>query len=368
MLVGMQNAHARVLGNKIYVGGGATGMIDLSCKVYVYDYVYDKWDVLSLSPVYNFALEVYDNSILLIGGREADSGVVTGEVWSWNQTDQIWKESPLQPMPTPRHSASSAAYGQYIVVAGGFAVTAPVSTVEVYSGTSEQWIPAQSLPQPQSHMKQVVANGTWILMGGSGSKGGTQMVFSTSLEALISNAEGRLLPSGFLTRNVLWRVLPQLPHSHSSAAYLGDSIVAIGREGGVSRSPVYVYSPDTLTWILVSELPLRIENSTVARIPNGDIVILGGVTKEKSEPSKQVYVASLQSIRTKIEQTTTPTATRDENHEPPINEPEDVPSRDAAVMFVEPADTVQPVRMYSRVKWNKSSRVRSQSSTDGDYS
>ena len=289
MLVGMQNAHARVLGNKIYVGGGATGMIDLSCKVYVYDYVYDKWDVLSLSPVYNFALEVYDNCIFLIGGREADSGVVTGEVWSWSQTDQMWKESPLQPMPTPRHSASSAAYGQYIVVAGGFAVTAPVSTVEVYSGTSEQWIPAQSLPQPQSHMKQVVANGTWILMGGSGSKGGTQMVFSTSLEALISDAEETLHLSDVPQQckeegSTIWRLLPHVPHMDSSIAYLGNVVVVLGKDGSTT-APIFALDSHLQNWVFVSELPFSCQNSVAVSIPGGALFIFGGIAYDASEKS-----------------------------------------------------------------------------------
>ena len=299
MPVGMQNAQARVLGNKIYIGGGTTGMIDLSRKVYVYDYVYDKWEVLPASPVYNFALEVYENNILLIGGRDTDSGEVTGDVFCWDQADKTWKDALLCPMPTARHSASCTTCGQYVVVAGGFAVTSPISTVEVYSGTRQQWLSAQSLPQAQSHMKQVVANGTWILMGGSGTKGGTHMVFSTSLEALISNAEERLLPYGSLARSHAWMTLPQLPYKHSSATYFGNSVVAMGRDGEVSRSPVYAYSPDTLTWILVGELPLKIENAIVATIPSGDVIILGGAANEQSEHSKQVYITSLQANRGK---------------------------------------------------------------------
>ena len=364
MPVGMQNAQARVLGNKIYVGGGTTGMIDMSSKVYVYDYIYDKWEILPKSPVYNFALEVYDSSILLIGGRDTDSGEVTGEVFFWNQAENIWKEDLLPSMPTARHSASSTTYGQYIVVAGGFALTTPVSNVEVYSGTKLQWLSAQHLPQAQSHMKQVVANGSLILMGGSGAKGGTLLVFSTSLETLISNAEERLLHHGSLAKSVVWKTLPQLPYMHSSAAYFGNSVVAMGREGSVSRSPVYAYSPDTLTWILVSELPFKIENATVIAIPSGDVMILGGLAGEHSEPSKQVYISSLLSSKGKASPKLTRAAIQGESQELLFKERKDL-QPPADVFETLPATSVSGATLLRTVWANThhtSDRLSSQSS------
>eukprot|EP00731_Ephydatia_muelleri_P029871 Em0021g394a len=281
MPVGMQNAQARVLGNKIYVGGGTTGMIDLSSKVYVYDYIYDKWEILSKSPVYNFALEVYDSSILLIGGRDTDSGEVTGEVFFWNQAESIWKEDLLPSMPTARHSASSATYGQYIVVAGGFAVTVPVSNVEVYSSTSQQWLFAHPLPLAQSHMKQLVNNGNWMLTGGSGNEGGTHLAFSASLDTLISKAKEQLPLAGKEDNCPIWITLPQVPHLYCSIACLGNLVVVLGKEDS-TLLPIFAYNSIDQSWMFMSELPFSCQCSTTVSIPGGALVLLGGVTYESS--------------------------------------------------------------------------------------
>ena len=281
MPVGMQNAQARVLGNKIYVGGGTTGMIDLSSKVYVYDYIYDKWEILSKSPVYNFALEVYDSSILLIGGRDTDSGEVTGEVFFWNQAENIWKEDLLPSMPTARHSASSATYGQYIVVAGGFAVTVPVSNVEVYSSTSQQWLFAHPLPLAQSHMKQLVNNGNWMLTGGSGNEGGTHLAFSASLDTLISKAKEQLPLAGKEDNCPIWITLPQVPHLYCSIACLGNLVVVLGKEDS-TLLPIFAYNSIDQSWMFMSELPFSCQCSTTVSIPGGALVLLGGVTYESS--------------------------------------------------------------------------------------
>ena len=301
MPVGMQNAQARVLGNKIYIGGGTTGMIDLSSKVYVYDYVYDKWEVLPASPVYNFALEVYENNILLIGGRDTDSGEVTGDVFCWDQADKTWKDALLCPMPTARHSASCTTCGQYVVVAGGFAVTSPISTVEVYSGTRQQWLSAQSLPQAQSHMKQVVANGTWILMGGSGTKGGTHVVFSTSLKDLIVDSEERLplsdVSQGKEEDCIIWRMFPHVPYLHSSIVCLNDSVVVLGKDQAIF-APIFAFNSHLQKWVFVRELPFPCHSSAVVSIPSGGFVVFGGVTQETST-SNIVHLVTLQKPRLK---------------------------------------------------------------------
>ena len=283
MPVGMKNAQARVLGNKIYVGGGTTGMIDKSSKVYVYDCIYDRWETLSMSPVYNFALEVYNSSILLIGGRDTDSGEVTGEVFCWSQAEGLWKDGLLPSMPTARHSASSTTYGQYIVVAGGFAVVSPISKVEVYSAINQQWLFAQPLPQAQSHMKQVVASGNWMLTGGSGNEGGTHLAFSTSLEALISNAkEQPPLLQGMEEKYSIWRILPQVPHLYCSIACLGNLALVLGKEAS-SQTPIFAYNSDDQSWAFMNELPFSCQSSTTVSIPGGALVVLGGVTHDSSK-------------------------------------------------------------------------------------
>ena len=70
--VGMLDAQAVVLNNKVYVGGGFTGDDTTSSNIYTYDPTMDTWETLQ-SPSKNSALTTYHNKLLLVGGWEAST-------------------------------------------------------------------------------------------------------------------------------------------------------------------------------------------------------------------------------------------------------------------------------------------------------
>ena len=140
--VGMRNAQAVVLNNKVYVGGGDIPYGATYTNIYTYDHTMDTWETLQ-SPTRYSALTTYHNKLLLVGGREASTDQITNQLWVFEEGEQTWTQ-PLPPMPTRRCGASAVSTQDHLIVAGGYNVGGDLNTVEVFDG--QQWVTADPLP------------------------------------------------------------------------------------------------------------------------------------------------------------------------------------------------------------------------------
>ena len=77
--VGMFNAQAVELNNRVYVGGGDTGDATTTANIYKYDFMADTWATLP-SPTIGAALTSYNSQLLLIGGLDASTIKTTNQV------------------------------------------------------------------------------------------------------------------------------------------------------------------------------------------------------------------------------------------------------------------------------------------------
>ena len=112
--MGMSDAQAVWLEDKLYVGGGWTSQSN--AKLYIYTPSTDTWGEMN-TPVYWFALITYHSQLTLVGGRERGNRSVTNKLWTLTSHDQ-WRET-LPPMTVKRRSASAVEYAKNIIVAGG---------------------------------------------------------------------------------------------------------------------------------------------------------------------------------------------------------------------------------------------------------
>ena len=135
--VGMCDAQAVWLGDRLYVGGGETSRSRRDrARLYIYNPTRDNWGAID-TPVYLFALIIYHSHLVLVGGMEyvdrRIGGPVSNKLLTLSQHNQ-WRET-LPPMTTRRHSASAVEYSNNILVAGGIDDELNViNIVEVYSG------------------------------------------------------------------------------------------------------------------------------------------------------------------------------------------------------------------------------------------
>ena len=274
--MGMQDAQAVWLEDKLYVGGGET--TGDPAKLYVYTFSTDTWSAMKI-PAYYFALITYHSQLTLVGGKTRGNGSVTNKLWTLNSHGE-WREI-LPPMTVKRSSASAVEYVKNIVVAGGADDTGSyIDIVEVYNG---HWIKAECLRKPCVQMKSTVFNGHWYLMGGD--RQGTE-VYCRSLASLIASCQLGEKPLPFV-----WERLADVPHQFSSPTVFGNRLIAVG--GGDPRtSSIHAYSPLTQSWIHVGDMPVKLGCTCAISLPTGRLMVIGGVSRAMLKDSR-VYQATL---------------------------------------------------------------------------
>ena len=277
--VGMCDAQAVVLNNKVYVGGGDTPYSVTDTNIYTYDPTMDTWETLQ-SPTRYSALTTYHNKLLLVGGWEASTGQITNQLWVFEEGEQTWTQ-PLPPMPTRRSRASAVITQDHLIVAGGYN-SGNLNTVEVFDG--QQWVTADQLPKSCRFMKSASHDGHCYLMGG---RGQDTSVFYTSLQSLVDKATQHPPTSPTNTdQPSFWKTLPNTPHQRSSTAMLGGALVAVG--GHPNRSSLHLYSPLTQSWLPAGEMPVGVHSTCTA---TGEMMVIGGGTSNTDYYSPLVYKA-----------------------------------------------------------------------------
>ena len=267
--MGMSDAQAVWLGDKLYVGGGSTSRSIRNrgaARLYIYTPTTDTWNRID-TPVYWFALITYHSRLVLVGGREyvgeGREGPVTNKLWTLTEHDQ-WRET-LSPMTTKRRWASAVEFADNILVTGGTDDTGRyIDIVEVYNG--HHWAKAYCLSKPCYRMKSTVLNGHWYLMGGVGQG---MEVYYASLDSLVASCQ-----PGEKPLPPVWKRLPDVPHDCSSTAVFGNRLIAVG--GGYSpSSSIHAYSPYNQSWVHVGDMPVRVNSTCTAVLPTEELMVIG---------------------------------------------------------------------------------------------
>ena len=224
------------------------------------------------TPVYYFALTAYRSQLVLVGGFEfVDEGddILTNKLWTLHKYSH-WQQT-LPPMQSKRFSTSAVSHGDHLIVAGGGNAYDTSDIVEVYNG--QDWSYVQPLPNQCGDMKSVVLDGHWYLMGGYDQD---EEVYYVSLDLLIAASSEASQPS-------VWKQLPNTPFWYSSPAVLGKRLVAIG--GGhlpPYSKAIHAYSQNTESWVHVGDIPIGVANTCSARLPTGELTIIGGLPESDS--------------------------------------------------------------------------------------
>ena len=266
------DAQVVVMNCKVHVGGGWISSSP-NAVMYVSGFMCDSWDVID-SPTNCPALTTYHDKIVFIGGWDASTDVPTDEL-------SVLHENKLQPLPamlTKRQRAAAVSTGDHLIVAGGWGDLGRLNTVEVFDGY--QWAEAENLPMACFGMKSVVHEGNWYLMGGTGQD---KEVFCASLNSLIASTHSER------TGTSVWKRLPELPFEGSSAAILGNCLIAIG--GYPYSSDIYAYYPSTHSWVHVGDMLISCHSTCTVVLPTGELLMIGGWTNRG--PTARVFKASL---------------------------------------------------------------------------
>ena len=160
----MKGAQAVFFNDHLYIGGGYTGCSANDSTVFRFHPPSNNWEQLPTCPVKWFGMAVFNQQLVLVGGREIGSRKYksSNRIVSWNEVNQSWAFS-LPPMTFARASPIVFGYHGYLVVAGGEKGSLDYC-VEVLDPVAKRWVIAPSLPATCSPLTSAVSGDSWYLL------------------------------------------------------------------------------------------------------------------------------------------------------------------------------------------------------------
>ena len=272
---------------KMYIGGGCTSP-DREQTVIVYDPEQDSYDTLPPYTYKWFSMDVVNNQLVLVGGKDIQTGKVTNKLGIWNQQSKRWTH-PLPPMTTACCSPSVATHNnRWLVVMGGDDKTR-FSRVEILDTDSTQWYHAASLPQPLSYSLPATIGNMCYLLGGYSEGGASKKVFSVCLDDLISQAVSQPASASAPPTPSPWQSLPDTPLEYCTALAFNGVLLAVGGLGW--STVIYHYQPSSWSWVKAGELQAGRSTCTCTVLPSGDLYVTGGGV---GAAKQRVDIASVQ--------------------------------------------------------------------------
>ena len=274
---GMHRGAAVVHGNTAYFTPWG------SYKVYSYQIIgeVEQWSQLPDNVNERFSLVIIDGLVTSVGGF--NNGLFSYTLLSLTGEGERKKWSQIfPPMPTPRRNAACISTEQALVVAGGYASSGRLETVEVMNIDTKQWTTVSPLPQNLSRLSVAVCGDTLYLAGGTTYHSPSKLVFTCSIPELMTplNTLSSRIRRTFSRSQNLWREISSLPVTESTLVSFSSDLLAIGGMDG-SRSltsDVYRYDSHTDSWNVVSQIKNKRSKCLAFTLPGGCIIVVGGYT------------------------------------------------------------------------------------------
>ena len=264
-----------VFKGKVYIGGGAVLSDREAQTVMVYDPQQDSFDTLPPYTCKWFALAIVNNQLVLVGGRDIQTGKNTNKLGVWNEESGKWTH-PLPPMTTACNSSSVTSHNnRWLVVMAGVGDETELSRVEILDTTeSGQWYHAAPLPQTCRDVSTVTIGNMCYLLGGRSGGRSPKKVFCVNLDDLISQALSQPAGASAPPTPSPWMTLTNTPEALSTAFSLNGSLLSVGGLG--NSTAIYHYQPSSKNWIKARELPARRIQCVCTVLPSGEVFVAGG--------------------------------------------------------------------------------------------
>ena len=284
------------MGEKVYVGGGATEkIIDKFC-VFKYNTSRDEWSHLPPHTVCYSAMAQFTGELITVGGMIGSDA--TGNVYRFKEESQEWEDF-LKPMTTARGFLSVATTRSTIIASGGATgfrdgKNVPCATVEVYCSETSQWYTADPLPAPYYLLSSVTIAGTCYLLGGADSDANhVATVLYAPLTSLVQKATSPTHQSA--SHRSVWKTLPDTPLKLSAAASLSGNLLAMGGHDTKTAFPaINIFLPLTNSWvrIMTGDLPLPRHGCTAVQLSSNTMIVIGGKDNE-DKCTKTVFIGTV---------------------------------------------------------------------------
>ena len=276
--VAMRLAHATVINDTLYIGGGHCTTANDNYYMFSYKLIDDQWMTLPLLPQCFGVPTNINNQLCYTGGQDYSTSRATNKVITLHNHHWV-TQYPNMVMARQRHTAVT--YQHYTIVAGGYGEHgSTLDTIEVFNSNNNQWtILSTHLPQPMRNINATTCNQSFIIARYTTADGrANNGTFIISMDSLVG-ADQQSLTSSTSEDDNKWSQLCSTPYWHTAIVPNTSPPVIIGGEDNQRKAVdnISLYDDSSDSWRTVSSLPISCTQATVATI-NDVIIVAGGCT------------------------------------------------------------------------------------------
>ena len=271
----MYGASAVLHKENIYVMAGMAPQDETRDYVFSYDIYSNEWSRLPPPGHHTGRLQIINDQLTVIGGRDKDSNRVTNKVSTFDNNTNNWTRY-FPELIKPRNKPGVVTHEDYVIVLGGEIDDDVYSDdIEVLNWTQPlHWMNSNiKLPQPMRNPFLTISHDQLYIVGYIISVGASTRAFQLTIDSIISSI-GQ--PP---TRNN-WSRLPNAPHHCTALLPQSYPPVIIGGIDiqGVPTSDVDILDITKNTWNKVASLSTPRHCVTAVPISHDSILIIGGCT------------------------------------------------------------------------------------------
>ena len=280
-----RNATATIIRNTLYVSGGACPDRRSGLLVQAYDINTGTWSTLPPSTVCYSESAVINGWLTLIGGRDASTGKITNEVWSWHEDEKEWRKT-IPPMPTKRVRPGVVQSGNVVAVVGGVASDdkTVLDTVDILNTATLQWTTSHSLklPIPMWLMNTATCDGhVYIACGLDHDDHSIKRVFKFPLSVLDQAVAEQQVQDN--PPQCQWTEVEKTPFYRSGLLPISHHPLVVG---GCDSSPnsssiISVFDSSVNKWSNVGHCSVAYCRPCLLSVSCSAFIVIGGYTDPK---------------------------------------------------------------------------------------
>jgi len=283
--VAMAYAHATVINDTLYIGGGSCPTGNDDYFMFSYKMTDNQWKRLPILPQCYGVPTSIDNQLSYVGGFDFSASRSTNKVITFK--DDHW--TIVYPeMKEAREWPAVVSYQNYTIVAGGEGKDqSTLDTIEVFNCNDKQWtVVSTHLPHPMMNISATICNQSFIITGYTGADGkcynGTYII---TMDSLVET-EQHSLTSSTSEDNNKWNELFNTPYRNTTNVPNTSPPLTIGGDDEQCKAvdKISLYDDSSNSWKTVSLLPISCARATVTTI-NNIIIVAGGYTDGKTYES-----------------------------------------------------------------------------------